>query len=71
MFREGGGMFNFIECLNRGWGQIAEKATRSQMAIDTTFNAIYAGHAHWRSSICRRNMYQPGQRATATMTRNV
>jgi hypothetical protein len=69
MFREDGGMFNLIECLNRGWGQIAEKATRSQMAIDTTFNAIYAGHAHWRSSIiCRRNMYKPGQRAT--MTRN-
>jgi hypothetical protein len=51
VFRKKGGMFYFVESLDRVLGKVAEKIAGTQMATKTAFNAVQAGHAHSSSSI--------------------
>ena len=52
-------MFYFVERLNRVLGEVAEKIAGTQMTLKTAFNAVQAGHTHWRSSIFRKNAFAP------------
>jgi hypothetical protein len=52
-------MFYFVESLERVLGEVAEKIAGMQMTVKTAFNAVQAGHAHWCSSIFRKNTLAP------------
>jgi hypothetical protein len=59
VFRKNGGMFYLVERFNRVLGEVAEKIAGTQMAFKTAFNAVQAGHTHWRSSISPKNAFAP------------
>jgi hypothetical protein len=59
VLRKNRSMFYFVESLERVLGEVAEKIAGMQMTVKTAFNAVQAGHAHWRSSIFRKNTLAP------------